>query len=193
MSASADTLLIIGLGNPGKAYADTRHNAGFWFADALCDVARGDFRAENKFHGELARISLHDHDLLLLKPATFMNRSGLAAQAVSAYYKIPPDRILVAHDELDLPAGTMRLKLGGGHGGHNGLRDLHRVFGDGYRRLRIGIGHPGDRHLVLDYVLGRPSRADEDAIRDGIARSLPAIETWLGQSWDKALQQLHTQ
>lgn len=192
MSDPADILLIIGLGNPGDRYADTRHNAGFWFADALCDAARGSFRTENKFHGELARVKLSGRDLMLLKPGTFMNRSGLAAQAVSAYYKIAPDRILVAHDELDLPAGTVRLKLGGGHGGHNGLRDLHRVFGEGYRRLRIGIGHPGDKHLVLDYVLGRPSRADEDAIRDGIARSLPAIDTWLSQSWDKALQQLHT-
>lgn len=196
MSDPADTLLIIGLGNPGNPYADTRHNAGFWFADAVCDAARGSFRTENKFHGELARVSLHGHDVLLLKPGTFMNRSGQAAQAVSAYYKIPPAQILVAHDELDLPAGSARLKLGGGHGGHNGLRDLHRVFGDGYRRLRIGIGHPGDKKLVLGYVLGRPSRDDEAAIRASLDRSRFALDTWLRdarqEGWNKAQQQLHT-
>lgn len=191
MSAPA-LIAIVGLGNPGPEYDRTRHNAGFWFADAVAERWRGSFRTESKFFGQLARVRIEGSEVLLLKPSTFMNRSGQAVQALMQFYKLTPAELLVAHDELDLPAGEMRLKLGGGHGGHNGLRDIHKPLGDGYRRLRIGIGHPGDKNLVLNYVLGRPSKADEDAIQQGIARAADALPVWLGQSWDKALQQLHS-
>lgn len=191
MSAPA-LIAIVGLGNPGPEYERTRHNAGFWFADAVAERWRGSFRTESKFFGQLARVRIEGSEVLLLKPSTFMNRSGQAVQALMQFYKLTPAELLVAHDELDLPAGEMRLKLGGGHGGHNGLRDIHKPLGDGYRRLRIGIGHPGDKNLVLNYVLGRPSKADEDAIHQGMARAADALPVWLGQSWDKALQQLHS-
>jgi PTH1 family peptidyl-tRNA hydrolase len=191
MSAPA-LIAIVGLGNPGPEYERTRHNAGFWFADAVAERWRGSFRTESKFFGQLARVRIEGSEVLLLKPSTFMNRSGQAVQALMQFYKLAPADLLVAHDELDLPAGQMRLKLGGGHGGHNGLRDIHKPLGDGYRRLRIGIGHPGDKNLVLNYVLGRPSKADEDAIHQGLERAADALPVWLGQSWDKALQQLHS-
>jgi len=183
---------IVGLGNPGAEYEYTRHNAGFWFVDLLAEAGRADFRVESKFQGVTARVRIGGSDLLLLKPATFMNRSGQAAQALAAFYKFAPEQILVAHDELDLPAGTARLKLGGGHGGHNGLRSLHQHLGENYARLRIGIGHPGNKDLVHDYVLGRPSQPDLRAIEDALARSQAALETMIKESWSKASQQLHT-
>ncbi|HEY9544995.1 MAG TPA: aminoacyl-tRNA hydrolase, partial [Solimonas sp.] len=150
------------------------------------------FRTESKFHGELARISLGGRDVLLLKPGTFMNRSGQAVQALVQFYKLSPGSVLIAHDELDLPAGDMRLKAGGGHGGHNGLRDIHKVLGPDYLRLRIGIGHPGDKNLVLNYVLGRASKNDETAILDAFDDAGSAVETWLTRGWERALTQLHT-
>ena len=184
---------LIGLGNPGPAYAHTRHNAGFWAADRFVERHRGSFRVESRFFGELARVQAGDADVFVLKPSTFMNRSGQAVSALAQFYKLPPTQILVAHDELDLPVGTMRLKLGGGHGGHNGLRDIHKPLGPDYRRLRIGVGHPGDRNLVMPYLTQqRPTRVEEDAIHAGIELALDAIEIWLGGSWDKALQALHT-
>lgn len=185
-------IAIVGLGNPGAEYQRTRHNAGFWFADLIADRFRADFRSESKFFGATARVKIAGTDVLLLKPMTFMNKSGQSVAALVNFYKLTPDQLLVAHDELDLPAGAMRLKLGGGHGGHNGLRDIHKSQGADYRRLRVGIGHPGDKNLVLDYVLGRPSKADEEAIFDGLARSADAVETWLSTTWDKGTQQLHT-
>lgn len=190
--SSSDLHAIVGLGNPGAEYARTRHNAGFWFVDGLAAGAGVPFRTESKFHGELARISLGGRDVLLLKPGTFMNRSGQAVQALSAFYKIAPASILIAHDELDLPAGTVRLKAGGGHGGHNGLRDIHKVLGPDYLRLRIGIGHPGDKNLVLNYVLGRASKNDELAILDAFDDAGSAVETWLTRGWERALTELHT-
>jgi len=183
---------VVGLGNPGTEYARTRHNAGFWFADRLAAGCGGSFRSESRFHGELARIRLESRDLLVLKPTTFMNRSGQSVQALAAYFKIDADSILVAHDELDLPAGTLRFKRGGGHGGHNGLRSLHQHLGDGYLRLRIGIGHPGHKDRVLDYVLGRPEAADESAILAGIDAAIGALRVAVTESWDKGLQKLHT-
>lgn len=183
---------IVGLGNPGAEYERTRHNAGFWFVDLLAEAARATFRVEPKFRGELARIRLDGHDLLLLKPATFMNRSGESVQPLCAFYKLAAEDVLVAHDELDLPAGTMRLKLGGGHGGHNGLRSLHQHLGDGYRRLRVGIGHPGHKDQVLGYVLGRPSATDDKLIHDGLIAASAALSLWLNGSWEKAMQQLHS-
>jgi PTH1 family peptidyl-tRNA hydrolase len=130
--------------------------------------------------------------VLLLKPSTFMNRSGQAVQALLQFYKLKPEAVLAAHDELDLPAGTIRLKAGGGHGGHNGLRDLHKVLGEAYLRLRIGIGHPGDKNLVLNYVLGRPDKNDEQLIMAALDDATSAVETWLTRSWECAQTQLHT-
>jgi PTH1 family peptidyl-tRNA hydrolase len=190
--STSDLHAIVGLGNPGGEYERTRHNAGFWFVDQLADAARTPLRVESKFHGALARIKLGAADVLLLKPGTFMNRSGQAVQAMAQFYKLTPDRILIAHDELDLPAGTVRMKAGGGHGGHNGLRDIHKVLGDSYLRLRIGIGHPGDKNLVLNYVLGRPSRDDDEAIHDALDDARSAVETWLTRGWERALTELHT-
>lgn len=185
--------LIAGLGNPGAGYAQTRHNAGFWFADRLAAVFGGRFRSESRFHGQVARIGIAGENLWLLKPDTFMNRSGLAVQALAAFYKLPPAQILIAHDELDLPPGTARLKRGGGHGGHNGLRDLHRCLGPDYARLRIGIGHPGHRDMVLNYVLGKPSASDARAIEAAIDDSVAAMRVLFEGGWDRATQTLHTQ
>ncbi|MBI2383553.1 MAG: aminoacyl-tRNA hydrolase [Gammaproteobacteria bacterium] len=184
---------VVGLGNPGSQYARTRHNAGFWFVDRLAEIGGGTFRADSKFQGELAQARVGAETLLLLKPATFMNRSGDAARALAAFYKLQAPDILVAHDELDLPAGTLRLKAGGGHGGHNGLRSLHQHLGEGYLRLRIGIGHPGQKELVHDYVLNRPSVADEKLIRDGIEAALAVVPTLLDKGWERAVHQLHSQ
>ncbi len=184
--------LVAGLGNPGAGYAATRHNAGFWLADRVAEAFGGSFKPQPRFSGELAEVSVGGRRLLLLKPDTFMNRSGRAVQALAAYYRIAPAEILVAHDELDLPAGVARLKHGGGHGGHNGLRDIHRCLGPDYRRLRLGIGHPGTREQVHDYVLGKPSRADEQLIRNAVDDGLRAIETMLRDGWDAAMKQLHT-
>ena len=190
----ADSLkAVIGLGNPGAEYARTRHNAGFWLADRLAEAYRGSFRAESKFTGELARVRIGAQDVLLLKPATFMNRSGEAAQKLAQFYKLAPTDLLIAHDELDLPTGTVRLKRGGGHGGHNGLRSLHQHVGEDYLRLRIGIGHPGHRDLVLNYVLGRASGADQQLIDDALTRAQSAIELLFNKGFEKAAQQLHTE
>lgn len=184
---------LIGLGNPGPDYVQTRHNAGFWFADRLVEQQRGSFRREAKFHGELARIRLGTHELLVLKPATYMNRSGLAAAALTQFYKIPPTDVLVVHDELDLSPGIVRLKKAGGHGGHNGLRDIHRVLGPDYLRLRIGVGHPGQKELVMHYLTEqRPGKADEKLIVDALDPALNTLPLWLDGHWDKAVHQLHS-
>ncbi len=171
--------LIVGLGNPGAQYEGTRHNAGFLFVDHLADRFSGMFRTESRFFGEVCRIRMAGEELWLLKPSTFMNRSGQAVSSLARYYKITPQQILVAHDELDLPPGTARLKQGGGHAGHNGLRDIISALKEkNFWRLRIGIDHPGDRSQVVNFVLGRPSRSDADAIDlavDEAAASLPLL------------------
>lgn len=157
--------LIVGLGNPGPKYELTRHNAGFWFVDRLAVDHHAEFRAETRMQGELCKIPLAGGDCWLLKPMTFMNHSGRSVAAMVNYYRLRPENILVAHDELDLPPGAVRLKQGGGHGGHNGLRDtIAALGGQGFWRLRLGIGHPGHRDHVVDYVLDRPSKADAEAI-----------------------------
>jgi len=149
--------LIVGLGNPGKQYENTRHNAGFWFVEEVARQYQLQFRPETKFLGEVARVQSNGHDVWLLKPMTFMNRSGQSIQSLANFYKISPDQILVVHDELDLSPGTAKLKSGGGHGGHNGLRDTIAALGTpAYLRLRLGIGHPGHRDQVVDYVLHPP-------------------------------------
>lgn len=187
----SDFWILAGLGNPGDEHRGQRHNAGYWLVDALLDRHRGSLSRDRKLHSDVARLSLAGQQLLLLKPTTYMNRSGRAVQAAAAYFKVPVEQILVAHDDLDLPVGTVRLKRGGGHGGHNGLRDISACLGGNYARFRIGIGHPGHKDDVLNYVLGRPSAADERLIRDAAQLAAEALPLAL-DNWDRAVQQLHT-
>jgi PTH1 family peptidyl-tRNA hydrolase len=184
--------LVVGLGNPGPQYEWTRHNVGFWFVDALAAHNNGQFRTESKFHGQLCRLSIDGQDLRLLKPMTFMNRSGQSLAAVVRYFDIPSEQVLVAHDELDLPAGTLRLKQGGGHAGHNGLRDIINVLGTrDFWRLRIGIDHPGDRSQVVNYVLSRASRDDEVNIRDALDEAERSLADIIPGQLQKAMNRLH--
>lgn len=192
MASETVIQLVVGLGNPGADYVSTRHNAGFWFVDELARRYGGRWSEERKFQGELARISIAGHDLRLLKPMTYMNRSGLSVQALAAYLKLTPEQLLVAHDEIDLPPGALRLKWNGGHGGHNGLRDLTRALGENYRRLRIGVGHPGIARDVIDYVLKRPTREEAENITAAIAVAADAMPVLLEQGMEKAMHLLHS-
>jgi peptidyl-tRNA hydrolase, PTH1 family len=184
--------MIVGLGNPGPDYARTRHNAGFFFVDELARRAGGTFRSEPRHHGDLAKIRLGDTELWLLKPMSFMNRSGGPVHSVTGFYKIPVESILVAYDELDFPPGVIKLKQGGGAAGHNGIRDVTAQMGDQFWRLRIGIGHPGDRAAVLNYVLGRPSADDGRLIDEAISAGLDALPVLLAEGAPKAMNRLHT-
>ena len=184
--------IIVGLGNPGPEHQLTRHNAGFWFVDALARAQGAQFRSHSRYHGEVCRVTLDGRELVLLKPHTYMNRSGLAVRALLDYVKVPVGEVLVVHDELDLPPGTARFKLGGGHGGHNGLRDTITHCGADFWRLRLGIGHPGDRSEVIDYVLQRASQADEDAIMAGIRASLDTMAVFTRDGSEKAMHSLHS-
>ena len=172
-----DIVMVVGLGNPGADYENTRHNAGALFVEALARAAGQTLRPEKKYHGLYARIQWQGLDLHLLNPTTFMNRSGLAIKALADFFKIQPQQILIAHDELDLPPGTAKLKKGGGHGGHNGLRDTIAHLGtNDFQRLRIGIGHPGDSRRVTAYVLGRLGKQETEelnAVIDEVMRVLP--------------------
>lgn len=189
----ASIQLIVGLGNPGPEYDRTRHNAGFWFVDALARHKGVILRHENKFHGETGQLRLDGDECRLLKPLTYMNRSGQSVSALARFYRIPPEAILVIHDELDLPAGTARLKQGGGHGGHNGLRDITSALGgNGFLRLRLGIGHPGHRDQVVDYVLKKPSKEDERLIEDAIDDALLVVPQLLAGEIERAMNQLHS-
>jgi PTH1 family peptidyl-tRNA hydrolase len=164
--------LIVGLGNPGREYEGTRHNAGFWWVDEFAHANQITFKAESKFHGLAARSAVQGREIFLLKPQTFMNVSGRAVGALAQFYKIEPAQILVVHDELDLPPGSAKLKLGGGHGGHNGLKDIIAHLGTrDFWRLRIGIGHPGDRAEVANFVLNAPRREEEELIRQAMQRA----------------------
>jgi PTH1 family peptidyl-tRNA hydrolase len=190
---TADIRLIVGLGNPGADYVDTRHNAGFWFLDLLVDHLSLTFRFEKRFNADEARYRGSDKDVFLLKPQTFMNRSGQPLGAVMRFYKFKPRQILVVHDELDLDPGINRLKQGGGHGGHNGLRDVINHLGDReFYRLRVGIGHPGDRDQVVNYVLHRPSVADRESIDSANQQALEVMPLIFEGRIDKAMQALHT-
>ena len=185
---------VVGLGNPGPRYADTRHNAGFWFVDRLADRLGGDFRSDRKLNGELATLGVGDDRRWLFKPASFMNRSGGPVAALLSYYRIAPAAMVVAYDDLDLPPGTVKLKRGGGHGGHNGLRDLYAHLPDTeFVRVRIGIGHPGHRDQVVGYVLSRPGREDEKLILEAIDAALDVMPQVLAGELEKAMHELHTQ
>ncbi|WP_321324799.1 aminoacyl-tRNA hydrolase [Thiomicrorhabdus sp.] len=184
--------LIVGLGNPGEKYEQTRHNAGFWFVDEIARQYGVEFRPETKFLGLAARVQSNGLDFWLLKPTTFMNRSGQSIQALAKFYKIPVESILVAHDELDLPTGTAKLKVGGGHGGHNGLRDTIAAMGKEFMRLRLGVGHPGHKDLVVDYVLKNPSKADRQLIDDASYEATRVVPDLVKGDLAKAMQELHT-
>lgn len=188
--------LIAGLGNIGPEYEDTRHNAGFWWIDELARRAGTRFAREAKFHGEAARASLHGASVWLLKPGTFMNRSGRAVSALAAFYRIAPAEILVVHDELDLPPGDCRLKLGGGSAGHNGLKDIAAALGEpGFWRLRLGIGHPrtlGLQQQVADFVLHPPRRDERAAIDAELERSLEIVPDCLAGRLEAAMLRLHS-
>jgi PTH1 family peptidyl-tRNA hydrolase len=183
--------IVVGLGNPGPEHLLTRHNAGFWFVDALAAQHGARFRGHTKFHGDICKLSLKSGDVTLLKPTTYMNRSGLALRAMMDYLKVPASQVLVVHDELDLPAGVARFKQGGGHGGHNGLRDAVTHIGADFWRLRLGIGHPGNKGDVIDYVLHRPSRLDEDEILASIAECLNWLPVFINEGAEKAMNGLH--
>lgn len=186
--------LIVGLGNPGAQYDDTRHNAGFWFVEQLAQAHGVMMQPEKKFFGHAARISMGGQDVRLLNPMTFMNVSGQAVGALATFYKIPPESILVAHDELDLPPGVGRLKQGGGHGGHNGLRDIIASLGNNkdFLRLRLGIGHPGTSKDVVNYVLNKPPVADRQKIDAVIDESVRVAAEIVNGARQKAVQELHT-
>jgi PTH1 family peptidyl-tRNA hydrolase len=185
--------LIVGLGNPGPQYEATRHNAGFWWVDQVCNEHGVRLSQEAKFFGQAGRTKSGSSEAWLLKPATFMNRSGQSVAALANFYKIPPEAILVVHDELDLPPGTVKLKKGGGNGGHNGLKDISAHLGtQDYWRLRLGIGHPGDRNAVVNYVLHTPSRNEMLLIEDSIDASTTLLPMLLEGHMEAAMMKLHT-
>lgn len=183
--------LIVGLGNPGNEYAATRHNAGFWFVDAAADQLKASLSADRAYSGRVARVNVDGRPLWLLEPTTYMNLSGKAVAALARFFKIEPNEVLVVHDELDLAAGQAKLKFGGGHAGHNGLRDIHAQLGSAdYWRLRIGIGHPGVKHEVADYVLRKPPAEEMDAIEKTIAQALTALDELIAGDMPKATTKL---
>lgn len=190
----SDHYVIVGLGNPGAKYAETRHNAGFWFLDLLAKRSGAVFRTQSKLHAELVKTALYGQHCILAKPMTFMNHSGQAVRAIVDYYRISSDRLLIVYDELDLPPGVARLKQGGGHGGHNGLRDIFRHSQDHeFLRLRIGIGHPGHKDAVTGYVLSRPSAQQELLTRRVISDAADVMRDVLGGEVSRAMKTLHTE
>jgi PTH1 family peptidyl-tRNA hydrolase len=183
--------LIIGLGNPGPEHADTRHNAGFWCIDRLAAACGGSLRPHARYHGDVGRVTLDGREIWLLKPMTYMNRSGMAARALLDYMRIEVAETLVAHDELDLGVGIVRLKQGGGSGGHNGLKDLITQIGDGFWRLRLGIGRPASAEEVIDYVLRRAPAAEQELLDGAVSAGAAAIPKLLSDGAEKVMNSLH--
>lgn len=184
--------LIIGLRNPGSAYEHTRHNAGGWLTTALAHRHGASFKLDKKMQAELTDLELNNHSSKLVLPLTFMNHSGQPTRLISQFYRIQPEEILVAHDELDLPAGRIKFKTGGGHGGHNGLRDIITQIGSpNFHRLRIGIGHPGHKDLVHQYVLSKPSAHDRQQIYDAIDRGIAVMPLVFSGDLARAMNQLN--
>ncbi len=184
--------IIAGLGNPGDNYQRTLHNAGFWFVDALAREYGGGFRYDKKFDAECGKIELQGKEIWLVKPQSFMNLSGGPIRKVMDYYRLNVGNLMVAHDEIDLPSGTTRLKMGGGHGGHNGLRDIMQHCGAEFVRLRLGVGHPGDKSLVTDYVLKRGSADVERAIEENISDAIKIMPLLIDDGLNAATKALHT-
>jgi PTH1 family peptidyl-tRNA hydrolase len=186
--------LIVGLGNPGQQYEKTRHNAGFWFIDTIARVHGISLKSDHKFHGQVGKGQINNEEVWLLKPMTFMNKSGQGIAALARFYKIDAENILIAHDELDLPPGIVRLKKGGGHGGHNGLRDTVDQLGTKeFQRLRLGIGHPGHASQVTGYVLGKASGSEQQLIEGAIDKALDNLSLIVSGDLQKAMNQLHSQ
>ncbi|WP_263145087.1 aminoacyl-tRNA hydrolase [Pseudomonas alcaligenes] len=187
--------LIVGLGNPGPEYDQTRHNAGALFVERLAASQGANLSVDRKYFGLVGKFSHQGKDVRLLIPTTYMNRSGQAVAALASFFRIAPDAILVAHDELDMPPGVAKLKQGGGHGGHNGLRDIIAQLGNqnGFHRLRLGIGHPGHSSQVTGYVLGRAPRSEQDLLDTSIDFALAVLPEMLAGDWTKAMQKLHSQ
>ena len=184
--------LFVGLGNPGGQYEATRHNAGFWWIDLVAASNNSPLKLDSKFLGLVGKLS-NSNDTWLLKPNTFMNASGKAVAALANYYKILPEQILVIHDELDLPAGTVKLKKAGGHGGHNGLKDIAAALGTpDFWRLRLGIGHPGDRNEVVNFVLKAPTKDEQSALDGAIDKSLTILPQLLSGDFEQAMLKLHS-
>ncbi|MBM4197803.1 MAG: aminoacyl-tRNA hydrolase [Gammaproteobacteria bacterium] len=192
MDGDAVLRAIVGLGNPGPKHAEDRHNAGFWFVDRIAAGAGEKFREESRFSGALCQASFAGHSLRLAKPSTFMNRSGQCVRKLMDFYQLAPDSVLVVHDDVDLPLGSARFKLGGGHGGNNGLRDIIANCGADFYRLRLGVGHPGQSVDVADYVLHPPGRAEQSAIDYAAAEALRALDIWFAQGFQRAVTYLHT-
>ena len=184
--------IIAGLGNPEEKYERTLHNAGFWFVDALAGKYGGSFRYEKRFDVDCCRINLSGEKVWLVKPQSFMNLSGGPIRAMLDYYRLRATELLVAHDEIDLPPGTTRLKQGGGHGGHNGLRDIIRHCGPNFVRLRLGVGHPGDKSKVTGYVLKRGPNDVENAVEKNVAEAIDIIPLLIDEGLNAAMKQLHT-
>ena len=185
--------LLVGLGNPGQDYAKTRHNAGFWFLDALARQLNVTLLTETKLQAEVAKVDVLGQRILIAKPKTFMNKSGQSVIALLNFYKLAPENMLVAHDELDLAPGTARLKFDGGHGGQNGLRDIMGQLGHGaFYRLRVGIGHPGHKDKVLSWVLGKPSAEHESAISERIDAAVNLLPNLVAGEFNAAMKTLHT-
>ena len=184
--------IIAGLGNPDERYADTLHNAGFWFVDVLAQRSGAQFKYEKRFDAEVCKTGVGGSDVWLVKPQSYMNNSGGPVRGVLDYYRQTTSTLLVAHDEIDLPPGTVKLKQGGGHGGHNGLRDIIRHCGADFMRLRLGVGHPGHRDEVTNYVLKRPSRVDETAIRENIDEAAELMPVLADDGLNAAMKKLHT-
>lgn len=186
--------LIVGLGNPGPEYDQTRHNAGALFVERLADREKVSLSLDKKYFGLVGKFSHQGRDVRLLIPTTYMNRSGQAVAALARFFRIEPEAILVAHDELDLPPGTARLKKGGGHGGHNGLRDIIAQLGNrnDFHRLRLGIGHPGHASLVSNFVLSRAPRSEQELLDASIDRAFEVLPEILSGDWTKAMQRLHS-
>ena len=185
--------LFVGLGNPGPEYEATRHNAGFWWVDALARELKTGLTMDKGYHGLMARTTVHGHTVWLLQPQTFMNLSGKSVASLARFFKIAPQEILVTHDELDIAPGQVKLKFGGSHAGHNGLRDIHAQLGSGdYWRLRLGVGHPGNKDDVVNWVLKKPSLDHRIAIDQCIDRSLKALPAFLAGDMEKATLLVHT-
>jgi len=183
--------LIVGLGNPGKEYAQTRHNAGFWFVESLAEKYGITLKADPKFHGISGRGNIEGQDVRLLLPTTFMNRSGQSVVPFAKFYQIAPESILIAHDELDMNPGIIRLKSGGGHGGHNGLRDIVPHIGSNFHRLRIGIGHPGSKERVSGHVLSKAPRNEQDLMDDAIAHAMSRVKLLVSGDIAQAMNQIN--
>ena len=185
--------LFVGLGNPGAEYEATRHNAGFWWIDALSRELKAPLAFDKSYFGQIARTTVHGQSIWLLTPQTFMNLSGKSVAALARFFKIQPEEILVVHDELDIVPGQVKLKFGGSHAGHNGLRDIHAQLGTGdYWRLRLGVGHPGIKNEVINWVLKKPSQEQRVAIEECITRSLRAVPALVSGEMEKATMMIHT-